>query len=79
MDRQSLRKLLDREDVDPDAYSLGAASRDDTYVLEQTADRWEVYFSERGLRIGERHFTTEDEACRHLLDLLLRDSTTRRR
>lgn len=79
MDRASLRELLDRENVDPDAYSFEGGTPDDTYVVEQTAGNWAVYYCERGLRIGERIFASEDEACRHLLDLLLRDRTTRRR
>jgi hypothetical protein len=45
--------------------------------MEETSSGWSVYYWERGLRSGEQAFGSEDEACRHLLDLLLRDSTTR--
>jgi hypothetical protein len=78
MNRQALRALLDQENIDPGAYDLGGHARDETYVLERASQSWTVYFSERGLRTSERRFDDEDEACSHLLDLLLRDRTTRR-
>ena len=51
----------------------------EAYVLDAGPRRCSVYFSERGLRTAEAVFHSEDDACRHLLDLLLRDPTTRRR
>lgn len=50
----------------------------EAYVLEPGPPRWSVYYSERGLRTGEAVFDSENEACSHLLELLLRDLTTRR-
>jgi hypothetical protein len=83
MDRSSLRDLLDRERIDPRAYGLDgpaalrAEDREERYFLEESPPSWSVYYWERGLRSGERSFASEDEACRYLFDLLLRDSTTR--
>jgi hypothetical protein len=83
MDRSSLREFLDRERIDPRAYGLNdpaglpVEDREERYFLEETPSGWSVYYWERGLRSGEQSFDSEDEACRHLLDLLLRDSTTR--
>jgi hypothetical protein len=83
MDRASLRDLLNRERIDPRAYGLDGsaglpvADREERYFMEETTSGWSVYYWERGLRSGEQVFGSEDEACRHLLDLLLRDSTTR--
>ena len=79
MDRESLRSLLEAEDVDPAAYSLEGGAHDDVYVLEQSGDVWRTYFAERGMRIGEEQFGSEHEGCARLLELLLRDRTTRRR
>ncbi len=85
MDRSSLRQFLEREHIDPRSYGLEGASglpvrdREERYFLEQGPSGWSVYYWERGLRSGEQSFDTEDEACRHLLDLLLRDRTTRMR
>lgn len=78
MDRESLKALLDAEGVDPSAYSLDGGMPFEAYVLERRPSDWAVYFSERGLRSGEVVFQSEDEACAHLLDLVLRDDTTRR-
>jgi hypothetical protein len=83
MDRSSLRELLDRERIDPRAYGLDGPAglpvedREERYFLEEKPSGWPVYYWERGLRSGDRSFDSEDEACRHLLDLLLGDSTTR--
>lgn len=83
MDRSSLREFLNREQIDPRAYGLDgsqglpAGDREERYFLEKTPSGWSVYYWERGLRSGERLFDSEDEACSHLLDLLLRDQTTR--
>lgn len=78
MDRETLKALLDAEDVDPTAYSLDGGMPFEAYVLERRSSEWAVYYSERGLRSSEVVFETEDDACAHLLDLVLRDSTTRR-
>jgi hypothetical protein len=83
MDRSSLREFLDRERVDPRAYGLDGVAglpvedREERYFLEELPSGWSVYYWERGLRSGEQSFDDEDEACRHLLDLILRDATTR--
>lgn len=83
MDRSALRQFLDREQVDSRSYGLDGASdvsaqdREERYFLEEGPSGWSVYYWERGLRSGEQSFGTEDEACNHLLDLLLRDRTTR--
>lgn len=79
MDRERLKTLLDEENVDDQAYSLGGSTRSEAYVLEHVASGWAVFYSERGLRTGEARLTAEDEACSHLLELLLRDPSTRRR
>jgi hypothetical protein len=79
MDRASLRELLDRENVDPRAYAFGGSNPDEQYCLEEEPAGWHVYYAERGLRRNERVYDDEDEACRDLLDRVLRDSTTRRR
>lgn len=39
---------------------------------------WSVYYSERGAESDRRTFTTESDACAHLLDMVLRDRSARR-
>jgi hypothetical protein len=83
MGRSSLREFLNRERIDPRSYGLDGPAglrvedREERYFMEETSSGWSVYYWERGLHSGEQAFDSEDEACRYLLDLLLRDSTTR--
>jgi hypothetical protein len=76
VDRSSLKAALDSQHIDPRAYNLTGGLPNEAYTLEQTPSGWSVYYSERGLRSGKQSFTTEDQACRHLLDLLLADQST---
>jgi hypothetical protein len=77
MNRKSLRDKLDQENVSPDAYSLEGGLPLEQYCMSNDRSLWCVYYSERGQRTGERCFDGEDEACAYMLDLLLRDPTTR--
>lgn len=78
MNRASLRRLLASEEVSDEAYGLHPdPPQDETYRLEPAPNGWVVYYSERGLCTGEQLFETEDEACKVLAELLLRDPTTR--
>jgi hypothetical protein len=79
MDRQSLRAELNRLGIDREAYSLEGGLPVEKYCLEDRRRHWAVYYSERGLRSGERIFDSEDAACRYLLSLLRVDPTARRR
>jgi hypothetical protein len=73
MDRAELGATLRREGINPDTYSLeGRDGIGERYVLARCASGWTVYYTERGIERARRNFDTEDEACRHLLDLLLR-------
>lgn len=78
MTRDDLRETLAAEGVNPQSYRLNGEHADETYILEPEPIGWAVYYSERGLRSGERLFADEDAACAHLLGVILRDSTTRR-
>jgi hypothetical protein len=87
MKRTELVDLLTRECVDPAAYVIRThdaltrpeADLEERLVLEVRNGGWVVYYRERGLESGAHLHPTEDEACRDLLDRLLRDPTTRRR
>lgn len=77
MTRDELRTVLDALDIRPDAYSFDGRACEECLRLEQVIDGWIVSYAERGLRSNERHFDSEDEACRYLVDRLARDPTTR--
>jgi hypothetical protein len=65
MDRRALERFLSDQGIDPDAYSLNGAHRDEMYVLDRRGSDWVVYYSERGLETGIQLFDGEDSACRH--------------
>jgi hypothetical protein len=74
MTREELRSFLNREHVDPASYVLDGKVRDECYCMVRESVLWHVFYSERGLRTGEEVFVTEEEACAHMLDLLIRDA-----
>ena len=77
MTRDSLKQILDDNKVGQSVYSLSGGHPSEAYVMDDRRSEWVVYYSERGLETGLSAFLDEDQACRHLLDLLLRDPTTR--
>ena len=72
-------KLKELE-VDSNAYSLNGEVKDESYILEPDprGGVW-FFYSERGLRTGERFFDKESEATIFLLDVLLSDRTVSRK
>lgn len=75
MDRAELRRILDEEGIRRDVYSLDGGLQNDTMCIEEVYGQWFFYYTERGIRSGERKFATEDEACRYLLERLRNDSS----
>lgn len=73
MNRLKLKALLDAEGVRTDAYSIDGLERDESLCLKVAAGGWVVFYSERGLRSGEKLFETEDDACNFLAMHLLAD------
>ena len=80
VDREELRRALEREGVRPTAYSLDPDRlSDDVHCLAVATTGWLVWFAERGRRNNEVFVGTEDEACDELLLRLISDPTTRQR
>lgn len=79
MNRRELVEMARQAGIREDVFSLAGGLAPETYVLEVAEGGWNVYYSERGDRTGNIFFATEDEACSHLFDLLIRDPTTRSR
>jgi len=77
VNRQSLTALLTAEHVRADAYSIDGSVKDEALCLVAGAGGWFVFYSERGLRSGERKFETEDDACDFLARRLLADPSNR--
>lgn len=77
MNKNDLRDVLTREGFDPRGYSLGHENGDEVLCLRFEDGVWSVYYSERGLRAGEKTFVEESAACEFFLSELRSDPTTR--
>jgi len=77
MNIEDLKVRLKSLGVSPSAYSLRGGLPSEKYCLSNDSGLWQVYYSERGQRTGEKSFATESQACEHLLEQLENDPTTR--
>ena len=76
MNKVLLKEYLEKFAFDPRTYSLEGGLPTEKYVLEETYGKWCVYYSEKGLRSGERQFDNEEAACDYFLAILKSDPTT---
>jgi hypothetical protein len=72
MTRDEFLFAVREQKIDPESFDLNRR-RDESYVLEQREAQWAVYYSERGLESGIRHFPRESEALKYLLTVLRSD------
>jgi len=70
MNRNQLQQVLQDERFNPRVYSLSGGMANNTLCISQENGRWCYYYTERGERIDEQWFASEDEACKHLLSVL---------
>ncbi len=73
LNREELKKLADKEGIDPRMYCIDDASPYEQYVLSQEGGSWNVYYLERGTKRGMKSFDNEHDACLQLLDILRRE------
>lgn len=70
MNKDILKKELDKLGVNPNEYSLNGNIESDKIVLYQNHSKWEVfYFDERGGRNCEKVFCNEEDACSYIYEL----------
>ncbi len=77
MNIKELKMILERKNYNPYPYSLEGINPYECYCLEKTYNIFHVFYNERGKRVGEKTFKSEDEACRYLYEKLKGDPTTR--
>ncbi len=70
MNVDDLGELLCRAHVDPTYYLLFGGSDEGLCILPE-GQTWRVFISERGQRLEEMSFDTEDAACVYFLKRLL--------
>lgn len=63
---------LNEVGVHGDVYSLSGGLPNERHVLGCENGKWEVYYSERGMKSNLRQFENEGGACQYMLDLLIR-------
>ena len=78
MNIEELKLILSTGGFREDSYSFQDRHPNEALCLRQEDDQWLVYYAERGLQTGKTLFTTEHEACRHLLEKMRADPTTRK-
>jgi hypothetical protein len=79
MNVQELAEILRNEGFRESAYSLHATfvQPDEALCLRNEDGAWQVFYSERGLKTGKIDFSSEAEACMHLLAQMRADPTTK--
>ena len=77
MNRLELRAILDREGVSRASYSLDGGRSEAPYAIDLMGLGWRICHNVGGTLREEKSFGSEDRACGYLLDLLLRDTSTR--
>lgn len=70
-----LKKRLDKIGVSQDLYSIMVGGLPNERLCIVKTEMWEVYYSERGKKVGKRFFETEEEACEYFYGKLKRYSS----
>jgi len=69
MNREKLQHVLERNNINPQYYSLYGELESDSIVIYKNHQRWEVfYFDERGVRRDEYEYSNENDACQAVLN-----------
>jgi len=76
MTKPQLKEYLEKYGFNSNTYSLEPGIHADQQVLEEHYGVWSVYYSERGIRSGEKTFNNEEEACDYFLEIHSEDPTT---
>lgn len=65
-----LPKLLSLIGIPPEVLAIGGHAENCWCIEQSDAQSWEVYWRERGSKIGLAQFAEESEACLYLLGRL---------
>lgn len=77
MNKEELKKKFDEERIRPEIYWFSGGLPGDTFCLSEENNKWQVYYSDRGKKLGLKEFETEDEACRYLYEFVIKTKGTR--
>lgn len=71
MTKNELRTKLIKYQVPKEVYSLNGGCPNEIYCLGYLNDKWETYYSERGIKSERKEFNTEDDACNYFYNWLI--------
>lgn len=71
MKKDELKKALENKGIPKELYNLDGIGRTDERFCLQCNNKWEVYFSERGIKTTDLIFDTEEEACQYIFKALV--------
>jgi len=72
MKSEEVAEYLAVKGVRPSIYAIDTVSVNDAVILYREApDRWSVFYIERGIRSDEKFYSSEDEACRDIVERAL--------
>ena len=69
MNKSDLEKILKKNKIPKQSYSLSGGLPNECYCIGKK-EKWEVYYSERGLKTQLVYFNTEEAACEYFLKLI---------
>lgn len=76
MNIEELKSVLIEKGVPHDMYSISIGGfPNEAFCLVENGGKWEVYYSERGKKRGDKFFSLESDACEYLLKKLEKYST----
>lgn len=67
MNIKQLEEILLMNKVPKELYSLKGGLPSEAYCIEKK-EKWEVYYSERGIKQNMGYFENEEDACKCLLN-----------
>ncbi len=70
-----LKNKLDEIGVPQDLYSIMIGGLPNERLCIVKEEMWQVYYSERGRKVGQKVFETEEEACEYFYGKMKRYST----
>jgi hypothetical protein len=77
MTLQELKHVLSSRGLRKNTVSFdGRQTAPEQFFIINDANKWEVYYFERGNKNRLRNFIDESSACEYLLELLMNDKTS---
>lgn len=73
MKKNTLRQKLIQINAPNDLYSLNGGLPNEAICLNCIGSKWEVYYSERGIKTGLKFFESEESACDYFYNLILEE------